>query len=46
MHQDVQEERAQRLAKHLTPDEVDALFQGAKGNRHGHRDATMILLAV
>jgi integrase len=28
----------------LTPDEVEALIEAAKGNRYGHRDATMILL--
>jgi integrase len=28
----------------LTPTEVEAVIQAAKGNRHGHRDATMILL--
>jgi hypothetical protein len=28
-----------------SPGEVDALIEAAKGNRQGHRDATMILLA-
>src|SRR6516164_9557052 len=31
--------------EHLTPDEVEVLVEAAKGNRHGHRDATMILIA-
>ena len=31
--------------EHLTPDEVEVLVEAAKGNRHGHRDATMILVA-
>jgi hypothetical protein len=34
-----------RTREHLTPGEVDALVEAAKANRHGHRDATMILLA-
>jgi integrase len=34
-----------RTREHLTPSEVEALIEAAKGNRHGHRDATMILLA-
>jgi site-specific recombinase XerD len=29
----------------LTPGEVEALIEAAKANRHGHRDATMILVA-
>jgi hypothetical protein len=33
-----------RTREHFTPDEVEALIEAAKGNRHGHRDATMILL--
>jgi integrase len=33
-----------RTREHLTADEVEALT-AAKGNRHGHRDATMVLLA-
>jgi integrase len=31
--------------EHLTPDEVEVLVEAAKGNRHGLRDATMILVA-
>jgi integrase len=34
-----------RTREHLTPGEVDALIEAAKGNRYGHRDATMILIA-
>lgn len=34
-----------RTQEHLTLDEVEALIEAAKGNRYGHRDATMILLA-
>jgi integrase len=34
-----------RTREHLTPGEVDALVEAAKANRHGHRDASMILLA-
>jgi hypothetical protein len=33
-----------RTREHLTPDEVETLIEAARGNRHGHRDATMILL--
>jgi site-specific recombinase XerD len=33
-----------RVPEHLTPDEVGELIEAAKGNRQGHRDATMILL--
>jgi Phage integrase family len=33
-----------RTREHLTPDEVEALTESAKGHRYGHRDATMILL--
>jgi integrase len=33
-----------RTREHLTPSEVEAVIEAAKGNRHGHRDATMILL--
>jgi site-specific recombinase XerD len=29
----------------LTPDEVERLIEAAKTNRHGHRDALMVLLA-
>jgi integrase len=34
-----------RTREHLTADEVEALITAAKGNRSGHRDATMVLLA-
>jgi site-specific recombinase XerD len=34
-----------RTREHLTPGEVEALIEAAKGNRWGHRDATMILVA-
>jgi Phage integrase family len=34
-----------RTREHLTRDEVAQLIEAAKGNRHGHRDTTMILLA-
>jgi integrase len=34
-----------RTREHLTPGEVEALVEAAKANRHGHRDATMILVA-
>jgi hypothetical protein len=34
-----------RTREHLMPGEVEALIEAAKANRHGHRDATMILLA-
>jgi type 1 fimbriae regulatory protein FimB/type 1 fimbriae regulatory protein FimE len=34
-----------RTREYLTDDEVEALMEAAKGNRHGHRDATMILVA-
>jgi integrase len=34
-----------RTREHLTAAEVESLIEAAKGNRHGHRDATMILLA-
>jgi integrase len=33
-----------RTREHLIPDEVEALTEAARGNRYGHRDATMILL--
>jgi integrase len=42
-------EDVQKAAGHrdefLTAAEVEALIEAAKGNRHGHRDATMILMA-
>jgi hypothetical protein len=34
-----------RTREHLTAGEVEALVKAAKTNRHGHRDATMILIA-
>jgi integrase len=34
-----------RKREHLTPDEVERLIKAAKGNRWGHRDSTMILIA-
>ena len=33
-----------RSREYLTPDEIDRLMKAARGNRHGHRDATMILI--
>jgi type 1 fimbriae regulatory protein FimB/type 1 fimbriae regulatory protein FimE len=37
--------RELRAREHLTETEVNKLIAAAKGNRHGHRDATMILVA-
>jgi type 1 fimbriae regulatory protein FimB/type 1 fimbriae regulatory protein FimE len=34
-----------RTREYLTEAEVERLMEAAKGNRYGHRDATMILLA-
>jgi integrase len=34
-----------RTREHLTADEVERLIEAAKGNRHGHRDALMALVA-
>src|SRR5712691_12189351 len=34
-----------RTREHLTSGEVEALIEAGKANRHGHRDATMILIA-
>ncbi len=34
-----------RTREYLTPGEVEILVETAKANRHGHRDATMILVA-
>ena len=34
-----------RTRQHLTSGEVEVLVQTAKANRHGHRDATMIVVA-
>jgi integrase len=36
---------ALRSREHLTEIEVKKLIEAAKGNRHGHRDATMVLIA-
>jgi hypothetical protein len=35
-----------RTREHFTSDEVEALIEAAKGNRYGHRDATMVLPAT
>jgi integrase len=34
-----------RTRERLTAQEVERLIEAAKANRHGHRDATMILIA-
>ena len=34
-----------RTREHLTPAEVEKLIKAAKAGRHGHRDATMVLVA-
>jgi type 1 fimbriae regulatory protein FimB/type 1 fimbriae regulatory protein FimE len=34
-----------RSREHLTADEVEGLIAAAKEGRHGHRDATMLLVA-
>jgi len=34
-----------RTREHLTETEVEKLIEAAKGNRWGHRDATMVLVA-
>ena len=34
-----------RTREHLTADEVERVIEAAKGNRHGHRDALMVLLS-
>jgi hypothetical protein len=36
---------ALRSREHLTADEVERLIAAAKDGRHGHRDATMLLVA-
>ena len=36
---------ALRTREYLTDAEVERLIEAAKGNRHGHRDATMVLAA-
>ena len=35
-----------RTREHLTEREVERLVEAAKDNRYGHRDATMLLLAL
>jgi integrase len=40
-----QPNRELRSREHLTETEVEKLIEVAKGNRYGHRDATMILVA-
>jgi hypothetical protein len=37
--------RELRTREHLTEREVEKLIEAAKGNRWGHRDSTMILIA-
>ena len=37
--------RELRSREHLTEAEIEKLIVAAKGNRHGHRDAAMILIA-
>lgn len=37
--------KALRTREYLTETEVNSLIDVAKGNRHGHRDATMMLVA-
>ncbi len=37
--------RELRSREYLTSDEIDRLMKAARGNRYGHRDATMILVA-
>ena len=34
-----------RTREYLTPDEVEMLIEAVRNNRHGRRDATMILVA-
>jgi site-specific recombinase XerD len=34
-----------RTREHLTAGKIEALVEATKANRHGHRDATMILIA-
>src|SRR5262249_42505564 len=34
-----------RSREHLTPTEVEKLIEATKGNRYGHRDETMLLVA-
>jgi integrase len=40
-----QPNRKLRSREHLAEAEIEKLIEAAKGNRHGHRDATMILVA-
>jgi integrase len=40
-----QPNKAYRTREHMTEGEVERLMDAAKDNRHGHRDATMILTA-
>ena len=40
-----QPNRDLRTREYLTEAEVERLIEAAKGNRHGHRDATIILVA-
>jgi integrase len=40
-----QPNRELRSREHLTETEIEKLIEAAKSNRHGHRDATMILVA-
>ncbi len=40
-----QPNRDLRSREHLTEAEIEKLIKAAKGNRYGHRDATMILVA-
>ena len=35
-----------RKREYLTPDEVEQLLKAARAGRHGHRDYTMILVAI
>jgi integrase len=37
--------RRLRTREYLTETEVEKLVEAAKRNRHGHRDATMVLVA-
>jgi len=37
--------REYRSREHLTPSEVDKLIEAARSNRHGQRDAAMLLVA-
>jgi integrase len=39
------ENETYRAREYLTPDEVDRLIETAKRGRHGHRNATLILIA-